>query len=121
MKRTTRNGLSGIDPSNHTNPTKILALRPSQRPLKTPLSEPQPDPQSIDPSNRKALSVQLSPLMVDVETAAVLLSIGRTALFDEIRVGRIRTVKRGKSRLIPVKALNEYVDLLLTETEQEAA
>jgi hypothetical protein len=59
--------------------------------------------------------------MVDVDTAALLLSIGRTALFDEIRLGRIRTVKRGKSRLVPVKSLDEYVDLLLNETEQEAA
>jgi len=73
------------------------------------------------PEKGKALSVQLSPLMVDVDTAAVLLSIGRTALFDEIRLGRIRTVKRGKSRLVPVKALDEYVDLLLSEAEMGEA
>ena len=113
--------LNGNDVSNHTNPSKILPLRPSQRPVKTSPPSTFPNPRQMAPEKGKALSVQLSPLMVDVDTAAVLLSIGRTALFDEIRLGRIRTVKRGKSRLVPVKALDEYVDLLLSEAEMGEA
>jgi excisionase family DNA binding protein len=60
-------------------------------------------------------------LLVDVREAARLLSMGRTAVFDEIRRGRLKSVKRGRARLIPVTCLAEYVNLLLTETEQDVA
>jgi excisionase family DNA binding protein len=59
--------------------------------------------------------------MVDVETAAQLLGIGRTAVYEEIRLGRLTSVKRGKSRLVPVESLKEYVNLLLTEAANEEA
>jgi excisionase family DNA binding protein len=76
---------------------------------------------STNQPERQPFVVQLSPLMVDVETAARMLGIGRTAVYEEIRLGRLKAVKRGKSRLIPVQSLNEYVQLLLSEAEEGEA
>jgi excisionase family DNA binding protein len=58
-------------------------------------------------------------LMLDVREAAEMLSMGRTAVFEEIRLGRLRSVKRGRSRLIPVECLREYVVRLLAESSAE--
>ena len=49
--------------------------------------------------------------------AAAVLSLSRSVVFDLIRSGRLRSVKEGRTRLIPRSALQEYVELL----EQEAA
>ncbi|PPK65831.1 helix-turn-helix domain-containing protein [Actinokineospora auranticolor] len=53
-----------------------------------------------------------------VADAMRLLSIGRTALYEQIRSGRLRTVTQGKSRRIPAAALNDYVQLLIKEAEE---
>ncbi|MFF9896170.1 excisionase family DNA-binding protein [Streptomyces longispororuber] len=55
--------------------------------------------------------------LYSVETAAVLLGIGRTAVYDEIRQGRLRTVRRGRRRLVPLEWIDEYVELLKREAE----
>lgn len=52
-----------------------------------------------------------------VEAAAELLGIGRTAAYDEIRLGRLRTVRRGRRRLVPPEWIDEYVELLKREAE----
>ncbi|HUN33751.1 MAG TPA: excisionase family DNA-binding protein [Trebonia sp.] len=45
------------------------------------------------------------------------LSLGRSTLYELIRSGRLRSVKEGRSRLIPASAISDYVKLL----EKEAA
>jgi excisionase family DNA binding protein len=45
-----------------------------------------------------------------VEEVCIILSLGRTHLYDEIRTGRLRSVKIGKSIRIPAEALTEYVE-----------
>jgi excisionase family DNA binding protein len=52
-----------------------------------------------------------------VEDAMRLLSMSRTVIFEQIRTGRLRSVKQGRARLIPASAIREYVALL----EKEAA
>jgi excisionase family DNA binding protein len=54
-----------------------------------------------------------------IRDAMVVLSIGRTAIYEQIRSGRLRTVTQGRSRLIPASAIAEYVKLL--ESEARAA
>lgn len=54
-----------------------------------------------------------------VTEAMQLLSISRSVLYEQIRAGRLRSVKVGRARLIPAKAINDYVDLLIRETEEE--
>jgi len=45
------------------------------------------------------------------------LSLGRSVVYELIRSGRLRSVKEGRTRLIPATAIAAYVSLL----EQEAA
>ena len=51
-----------------------------------------------------------------VADAMVILSMSRTAIYEQIRSGRLRSVTEGRSRLIPASAIADYVALL----EQEA-
>ena len=51
-----------------------------------------------------------------VTEAMAALSMSRSAIYEEIRSGRLRSVKRGRSRLISASAIAAYVALL----EQEA-
>lgn len=52
-------------------------------------------------------------LLLTVDEAVQRSRIGRTRIFELIKAGEIRSVKIGRSRRIPVRALEEYVDTLL--------
>ena len=53
-----------------------------------------------------------SRLLLRPEEAARRLGISRTVLFDLVRNGRIYSVKIGRSRRIPVSALEKFVESL---------
>ncbi|MFW5415335.1 excisionase family DNA-binding protein [Nocardiopsis sp. CNT-189] len=59
--------------------------------------------------------------LLRVEDAAKLLGIGRTRTFEQIRLGRLRSVKLGTTRLVPAEALDEFVALLISESAEGAA
>jgi excisionase family DNA binding protein len=44
------------------------------------------------------------------------LSMSRSVIYEEMRAGRLRSVKRGRNRLISASALADYVALLERET-----
>jgi excisionase family DNA binding protein len=48
-----------------------------------------------------------------------ILSMSRTVIFELLRSGRLRSVKQGRTRLIPASALRAYIALL--EQEADAA
>lgn len=54
-----------------------------------------------------------------VETVAQLLDLARSTVYEEIRLGRLRTVRIGRRRLIPTEYVEEYVDLLKREALAE--
>jgi excisionase family DNA binding protein len=54
--------------------------------------------------------------LYDVDETVIVLRLSRRYLYQEIRAGRLRTVKAGRARRIPANAIAEYVKLL----EQEA-
>jgi excisionase family DNA binding protein len=56
-----------------------------------------------------------------VPEAMALLSMSRSAIYEQIRSNRLRSVKQGRSRLIPESALADYVALLERESLKEAA
>lgn len=68
------------------------------------------------------MSVELHPAPVPgkalyrVSEVMVLLSMSRSVIYEQLRSGRLRSVKQGRSRLIPATAIAEYLTLL----EQEA-
>jgi excisionase family DNA binding protein len=53
-------------------------------------------------------------LFLKPSEAAHRLSLGRTALYEALSSGELRSVLRGRSRLIPVEALREFADRLET-------
>jgi excisionase family DNA binding protein len=52
-----------------------------------------------------------------VPEAMRLLSLSRSVIYNQIRTGRLRSVKEGNTRLIPAEAIAEYVALLEAEAE----
>ncbi|CAA9395470.1 MAG: hypothetical protein AVDCRST_MAG75-1808 [uncultured Propionibacteriaceae bacterium] len=48
-------------------------------------------------------------VLYDVDEAAEALRLSRSALYELIRSGQLRSVKAGRRRLVPVAALTEYV------------
>lgn len=54
----------------------------------------------------------VTPVLYRVEEAAEALRLSRTQLYDLIRTGKLRTVKIGGRRRVPVTAITEYVNTL---------
>ncbi len=52
-----------------------------------------------------------------IPEAMRLLSLSRSVIYNQIRAGRLRSVKEGTARLIPADAITEYVALLEAEAE----
>lgn len=52
-----------------------------------------------------------------IPEAMTLLSLSRSVIYEQIRAGRLRAGRQGRTRLIPASAINDYVTLL----EQEGA
>ncbi|MFD8148225.1 excisionase family DNA-binding protein [Streptomyces sp. NPDC059708] len=55
-----------------------------------------------------------------VKQAAELLGVGRSTAYEEIRLGRLRTVRSGRRRLVPTEYVDEYVELLKREAQAAA-
>jgi excisionase family DNA binding protein len=43
--------------------------------------------------------------------------LSRSVIYNQLRTGRLRSVKEGNARLIPAEAIAEYVALLEAEVE----
>jgi excisionase family DNA binding protein len=54
-----------------------------------------------------------------IADAMVVLSMGRSLIYQQIRSGRLRSVTQGRTRLIPASAIADYIALL--EREAKAA
>lgn len=52
-------------------------------------------------------------VLVSVEEAATLLSLGRTVVYRLVTRNELRSVKVGRTRRVVVSSLQEYVDRLL--------
>lgn len=47
--------------------------------------------------------------LLDIESASAMLGIGRSRLYDEIGAGRLRSIKVGRRRLVPAKAIADFI------------
>jgi excisionase family DNA binding protein len=52
-----------------------------------------------------------------ISEAMRLLSVSRSVIYEQLRAGRLRSVKQGRARLIPATAIQACVDLLIQESE----
>ncbi|MGW7609165.1 helix-turn-helix domain-containing protein [Streptomyces sp. NPDC054766] len=59
-------------------------------------------------------------LLYRPEEAAATLGIGRSLIYEEIRRGRLRTVRIGRRRFVPPEYIAQYVELLKREAEAAA-
>jgi excisionase family DNA binding protein len=56
--------------------------------------------------------------LYEVTDAMRMLRLGKTAIYELIRSGRLRSVKQGRSRRIPAAAIRDYIALLEEEAER---
>ena len=56
-----------------------------------------------------------------VKDAMRMLKLSRTVIYEQLRTGRLGSVQQGRARLIPAEAIREYIQLLKTESRQEAS
>ena len=61
-----------------------------------------------------------SPLLLTMQEAQRRLGLSMYTLKCEVYAGRLRSIKIGKRRLIPVVALSEYIEDRLLETAEDA-
>ncbi|MFJ4713160.1 helix-turn-helix domain-containing protein [Streptomyces sp. NPDC088785] len=59
-------------------------------------------------------------LLYRPEEAATVLRIGRSMVYEEMRLGRLQTVRIGRRRLVPPEYIAQYVELLKREAENSA-
>jgi excisionase family DNA binding protein len=59
--------------------------------------------------------MESKPILVSVDDAAQMLSIGRTAAWELVRKRKIRSVKIGRARRVPIAAIQEYIQRLLDD------
>ncbi len=74
----------------------------------------------IDPARRVASTVARAaprPVLWRVPEVMSLLNVSRSVIYEQIRSGRLRTVKLGRTRLVPDAAIDDYVRLLEREAE----
>ncbi|WP_133756082.1 helix-turn-helix domain-containing protein [Naumannella halotolerans] len=55
----------------------------------------------------------MTKLLLSPEEAGELLGLGRSTIYDLIRIGMLPSVKIGRARKIPASELQKYVDRLL--------
>ncbi|MET8686331.1 excisionase family DNA-binding protein [Streptomyces sp. NPDC004732] len=67
-----------------------------------------------------ATAVPVARLLYTPEETAEALAIGRSLIYEEIRLGRLQTVRIGRRRLVPPEYATEYVELLKREAQAAA-
>lgn len=55
-----------------------------------------------------------------VTDAMRLLRLSRTVIYEQLRTGRLRSVRQGRARLITAAAIRDYIALLESESEGAA-
>ena len=56
-----------------------------------------------------------------VSEAMRLLSLSRSVIYEQIRIGRLKSVTQGRTRLIPAVAIADYIALLQREADDRTA
>ncbi|MBW0117234.1 helix-turn-helix domain-containing protein [Pseudonocardia abyssalis] len=70
-------------------------------------------------SVEQAHTADASRRLYRVPEAMAQLSMSRTVIYEQIRSGRLRSVRQGRSRLIPAQAMADYIALLVEESQAD--
>ncbi|MFE2479815.1 helix-turn-helix domain-containing protein [Streptomyces sp. NPDC059389] len=57
----------------------------------------------------------VAPVLYRVAEATTVLKLSRSVIYELIRAGRLRSVTKGRARLVPASAIADYVALLERE------
>jgi excisionase family DNA binding protein len=124
--------------SRHTGHTQNGALRPnagapqsaSAAPTFAGIPMPAPalnGPQKATHTVPDALSTEVptitpipAALLYTIPEVMTLLRLSKTQVFDEIRRGRLGSVKVGRARRVPAECLTQFVALLIHEAQEAA-
>ena len=83
-----------------------------------PVRAPNPDVTWPGASRRPPGTPEPNPkALYRIPEAMRLLSLSRSVIYNQIRSGRLRSVKEGTTRLIPADAIADYIALLESEAE----
>ena len=63
---------------------------------------------TVQRSKHEREAAPLAPLAVRVERAAEIMGVSRAHVFRLIQSGKLRTVKSGSRRLVPLASIEEY-------------
>ncbi len=58
-------------------------------------------------------------LLYRIPDAMRMLAMSRSVIFEQLRSGRLRSVRQGRARLIPAVAIRDYIALLEREAERD--
>ena len=64
-------------------------------------------------NTREQLDPNKQPILVSVAELSTMLNLGRTATWELVRKHKIKSIKIGRTRRVPVAAIQEYIDHLL--------
>src|SRR4051812_13691594 len=95
--------LRGIGPTNHPPAPEILAHRGSWRPARDAVSSHSANPPQKTLTSGACLTMPTKALY-KVSEAMTVLSLSRSVMYELIRSGRLRSVKEGRTRLVPAGA-----------------
>jgi hypothetical protein len=59
----------------------------------------------------------IEPQLYKIRDAMQVLRMSRSAIYEQIQAGRIRTVKQGRAAFITAAAITDYIALLVQEAE----
>ena len=89
---------------------------PTDQEVQPMIPPPQPFGAPRDPGS----GLPVVPLLLTVNQAAELLGMGRSTIYELIDSGELKSVKRGASRRVPLKAVHDYVEHLLSEHNDDS-
>ncbi|MGH3427944.1 MAG: helix-turn-helix domain-containing protein [Pseudonocardiaceae bacterium] len=69
-------------------------------------------------TNSAVEATEFGKYLYKIPEAMLLLSMSRSAIYEQIRFGRLRSVQQGRARLISAAALRNYVALLEREAQE---
>ncbi len=59
--------------------------------------------------NRKGVGSRSLPRLLGIKQSMYELGIGRTAIYELVKEGKLKTVTIGRRRLIPAEAIEEFI------------
>ena len=64
--------------------------------------------------------METRPILITVDEAAAMLSIGRTVAWELVRTHKIKSVKIGRTRRVPLSAIEDYIRYLMEDGDDAA-